>query len=181
MSVSVVAALQTFKMHGLIVLALIAGFTVGHLVNAHFYNDDAPVQPIEFSHRIHATENEIPCMHCHVHAATSISAGVPSVNKCMNCHLSMPGVLKNKEIVKLRGYWDRGEPIPWLKVHDVPDFVYFPHKRHIQADVACQDCHGQVQEMDRVEKVSSLKMAWCLDCHQEREVENGRDCWTCHK
>ncbi|MDH3647163.1 MAG: cytochrome c family protein [Gammaproteobacteria bacterium] len=181
MSVSVLAALRTFKKHALIVLAVIVGFTVGHLVNANFYSDDAPVQPIEFSHRIHAAENEIPCMHCHVHAATSINAGVPSVNKCMNCHRAMPGVWESPEILKVRGYWERSEPIPWVKVYDLPDFVYFPHKRHIQAEVECQSCHGDVQEMDRVEKVSPLKMQWCLDCHKTREVENGRDCWTCHK
>ncbi len=181
MSVSVLAALRTFKKYALIALAVIVGFTAGHWVNAAFYSENAPVQPIEFSHKIHAQDNEIPCMHCHVHVARSINATVPSVNKCMNCHRNMPGVWETPEIVKLRGYWERQEPIPWIKVHDLPDFAYFPHKRHIQAGVDCANCHGDVAGMDRVKQVEPLKMQWCLDCHNERQVEHGRDCWTCHK
>ena len=181
MSVSVAAALRTFKKPALIAAALIVGFFVGHWVNAAFYSDYAPEQPIHFSHRIHAQENEIPCMHCHVHAERSASAGVPSVNKCMNCHAGMPAVWDRPEIVKLRDYWERQEPIPWIKVHDLPDFAHFPHKRHIQAGLECQQCHGAVQEMDVVQKIAPLKMQWCVDCHTERGVEHGRDCWTCHK
>ena len=105
MSVSVLTALRTFEKHALLALAVVIGFAVGWMVNAYFYSDDAPIQPIEFSHQIHTTDNQIPCMHCHVHAATSISAGVPSVNKCMNCHRAMPGVWESEEIIKLRGYW----------------------------------------------------------------------------
>lgn len=181
MSVSVSSALRTFKKHFLIAAAVIIGFTIGHWVNAAFYSENAPEQPIAFSHRIHAQDNQIPCMHCHVHAATSPSAGVPSVNKCMNCHRNMPAVWESPEIVKLRGYWERAEPIPWVKVHDLADFVYFPHKRHIQAGLECATCHANIENMDVVAQTAPLKMKWCVDCHTERAVEHGRDCWTCHK
>lgn len=181
MSVSVLDALRTFKRPLLLVLVLLVGMFVGTLVHAAFFSHNEPVQPIEFSHAIHAGDNAIPCMNCHIYAAKSISSGVPSVNKCMNCHKSMPDVLHRPEIIKLREYWDKQEPIPWVRVHDLPDFVYFPHKRHVQAGVDCSNCHGDVAEMSRIRQVAPLKMQWCLDCHAEKQVANGRDCWTCHK
>lgn len=179
MSVSVSDALRPFKKPTLIALIGLIGFLVGNWVNATFYSDRAPVQPIEFSHRIHATENQIPCLHCHVYANRTPSAGVPSVSKCMGCHRTI--ATDKPEIQKVHQYWEDQQPIRWIKVHDVPDFVHFTHKRHVLAEVACQECHGPVETMDRVERVASLRMPWCVDCHTEREVENGRDCWTCHK
>ena len=97
----------------------------------------------------------------------------------MNCHKVV--ATDKPEIQKLTRYWEDQKPIPWIKVHDVPDFVHFTHKRHIQAGVECQTCHGPVETMDKIEKVSSMKMPFCVDCHTDNHVENGRDCWTCHK
>ncbi len=180
MSISVLEALRPFKKAVLLIVLGLVGFLFGNWLNDTYYSDASPIQPINFSHRIHATENEIPCQYCHVHAARSTSAGVPSVEKCMGCHKAI--ATDRPEIVKLAGYWERQEPIPWVKVHDVPDFVYFPHKRHIQAGLDCQTaCHGPVATMDRVTRLASLKMPWCVDCHTEKQVEHGRDCWTCHK
>jgi hypothetical protein len=81
----------------------------------------------------------------------------------------------------LVSYWETKEPIPWIKVHDLPDFVHFTHKRHVQADIECQTCHGPVETMDVVSREAPVKMGLCLACHRENEVEHGTDCWTCHK
>jgi hypothetical protein len=97
----------------------------------------------------------------------------------VSCHTI---VAKDRpQIRKVMDYWESRQPIPWVKVHDLPDFVYFPHKRHVQANVACETCHGQVDSMHRVQRVAPLTMGWCLDCHKEHRVEHGLDCWTCHK
>jgi hypothetical protein len=179
MSISVADALKTFRKPALIAFTAIAGLVIGAWANATFFPTTSPDQPIQFSHKIHAGDNQIPCQHCHVYAARSPSAGVPSVNKCMNCHKAV--AIDRPEIVKVRGYWERNEPIPWLKVHDLADFVYFPHKRHVQAGVACQHCHGPVETMEKVKREAPLTMPWCVDCHRANEVQNGTDCWTCHK
>ncbi|MEE8345270.1 MAG: cytochrome c3 family protein [Woeseiaceae bacterium] len=181
MSISVLEALQPAKKPALLGLVAVLGLLAGVWVHGKYYSDRSPVQPIEFSHKVHATDNEIPCQHCHIYAATTPVAGVPSVSKCVGCHKSLPDVREQPEILKLNAYWEKREPIPWIKVHDVPDFVHFTHKRHIKADVECQECHGPVETMDRVTRVATLRMPWCVDCHTEKDVEHGRDCWTCHK
>ncbi|MCC7202218.1 MAG: cytochrome c3 family protein [Nitrospirae bacterium] len=154
-------------------------FISGYMINTVWFSDNHPAQPIAFSHRIHAGDNGIPCLDCHIYAERSAVAGVPSVQKCIGCHK----IIKREapEVVKLNGYWERQEPIPWIKVHNLPDFVTFPHKRHIRGGVQCNLCHGNIPEMDVVTRVSSLKMGWCIGCHTSYNVKNGRDCWTCHK
>ena len=179
MSIAVSEALKYFTKPAIVVVVGVVGFFAGWSINAMFYPDTSPVQPINFSHKIHAGEHAIPCLHCHLNAAKSPSATVPSVSKCMNCHKAV--ATDKPEIQKLAQYWENKEPIPWIKVYDVPDFVHFTHKRHIQAGVTCQRCHGPVETMDRITRVSSLKMSFCVDCHTENDVQNGRDCWTCHK
>ena len=118
-------------------------------------------------------------MYCHVQARRSASAGVPSVSKCAGCHKEV--ATDRAQIKKLMAFWENKEPIPWIKVHDLPDFVHFPHKRHVAAGLECQTCHGPVETMDRVKQIAPLEMGWCLNCHKEYEVDNGLDCWTCHK
>jgi hypothetical protein len=155
------------------------GLVIGYYANAAFYPGTTPEQPINFSHKIHAGDFEIPCMYCHTQARRSISAGVPSVNKCVGCHNEV--ATDRPQIRKVINYFENKEPIPWIKVHDLPDFVYFPHKRHVQADVECQTCHGPVETMEKVTRMAPVKMGECLACHKENEVEHGLDCWTCHK
>ncbi len=179
MSVSVLDALKTFTKPTMIALVGLISFLLGAVIHGTIYSDAAPVQPIEFSHRVHAGDNEIPCMMCHAYADRSPSAGVPSVSKCVGCHRTIAA--DKPEVQKIFSYWDERQPIPWIKVHDVPDFVHFTHKRHIKAGIECEECHGAIETMDRVERQESLKMPWCVSCHTEREVEHGRDCWTCHK
>ncbi|MBI5492447.1 MAG: cytochrome c3 family protein [Deltaproteobacteria bacterium] len=168
-------------MKKLIVYALtgVISLAIGYWVQQQFFSDRAPVQPINFSHKIHAGVNKIPCQYCHIYAERSRVSGVPNVQRCMGCHKIIK--TDSPEIQKVTAYWEKKEPIPWTKVHNLPDYVYFPHKRHVRAGVECTNCHGDVPNMDRITKVSSLQMGWCLTCHTQRNVKNGRDCWTCHK
>ena len=179
MSVSIVPTLKVLKPAARVILVTFIGILVGYYANAMFFPGTSPEQPINFSHRIHAGDNEIDCMYCHVQARRSPSAGVPSVNKCMGCHQEI--ATDRPQVRLLTNYWQTREPIYWVKVHDLPDFVHFTHKRHVAAGIECQTCHGPVETMDVVSREAPLKMGLCLDCHRQNEVEHGTDCWTCHK
>ncbi len=140
-----------------------------------------PEQPIKFSHVTHVQNNKIECQFCHWGVAKSHFANIPEEEVCMGCHKFVKGTTdtQKKEIGKLEEYYNTGESIPWIKVHVMPDYLRFNHKRHVKAGVACQECHGQVPEMETVERVSSMKMGWCVDCHRERGTSI--DCAVCHK
>ena len=179
MAISIVPALRALKPAALVSAVALFGLAVGYW--ADVASVTGPEQPIAFSHKIHAGEYEIPCLYCHTQARRSISAGVPSVSKCVGCHNEI--ATERPQIRKLISYWQNKEPIPWIKVHDLPDFVHFTHKRHVLADIECQTCHGPVETMDRIRLTSAapMKMGLCLNCHKKHEVDNGLDCWTCHK
>ena len=125
---------------------------------------EAVDQPVQFDHRHHAVDDRIDCIYCHSGAEVSDYAGVPSTEVCMGCHSQVWNSSPLLEPVR-RSYFS-GNPIPWNRVHDLPDFVYFNHAVHVQRGVGCSACHGRVDEMARVYKVASLSMGWCLDCHQ---------------
>ena len=138
---------------------------------------EAPkAQPIAFSHRVHAQDHAIPCLYCHPYARRGPVAGLPSVQRCVGCHTTIAN--ERPEVLKLMGYWDRAEPIAWERVHDLPDFVRFNHKRHVLAQVDCRECHGDVQSMEAAQQVNSLEMGFCLECHRRRGAST--DCLTCH-
>ncbi len=139
--------------------------------------DRSPEQPIAFSHKLHAGDNGIPCLFCHRDAPVSPVAGIPAVADCRACHQFIAP--NAPEIQKLTGYWEKQEPIPWVRVYSLPDFVYFPHMMHIRAGVGCDHCHGNVATMARITRSVSLRMGWCLNCHREHKASI--DCWTCHK
>lgn len=126
----------------------------------------SPVQPIAFSHKLHAGQNKIPCLYCHSAARTSRHAGIPPASVCMNCH----SLLENQtvQLEKLKESVQDRRPIRWVKVHNLPDFVYFNHSQHVLSGVACQRCHGAVERMERVEQAAPLTMGWCLECHREQ-------------
>ncbi len=139
-------------------------------------------QPIEFPHDRHADKFKINCMYCHSNARRSKVASIPPVAKCIGCHEHIPSVREKPRIKKLFSYWEQKKPIPWLKVHDLPDFVYFSHKRHIQRFIfkdgrptqqVCGMCHGDVKTFTVGQKVRPLTMGWCLSCH--RQFEKGPD------
>jgi hypothetical protein len=137
----------------------------------------SPIQPLAFSHKVHAGDNAIQCLFCHRYAPKSPVAGLPAVADCRACHLFIAP--DSPEIKKLMGYWEKREPIPWVRVHSVPDHVYFPHMMHVRAGIGCTTCHGEVAAMERLTRTASLKMGWCLDCHRQHKASI--DCWTCHK
>ena len=150
----------------------------GAVAYAFFFSSPvAPEQPIAFSHVTHAQKNEMACEYCHIYARRSSVAGVPSVQKCAGCHEMI--AVEDPEVQKLLQYWDKREPIPWKKVYNLPDFVYFSHRMHLNANLGCEQCHGEVAQMERVERVSSLEMGWCLKCH--KKLDAPIDCWVCHK
>jgi hypothetical protein len=136
----------------------------------------APEQPIAFPHDVHAGTYKIPCQYCHSGVSKSSFAGIPATGTCMGCHRiagrNLPGVKQ------LTAYWERGESVPWVRVHDLPDFVQFTHQPHIRAGIDCAECHGQVREMKAVAKQQPLTMGWCITCHMAREAPT--DCLTCH-
>ena len=136
-----------------------------------------PEQPLNYSHVIHVDKNNIECTYCHSGVTKSSYATVPSLESCMGCHKLIR--TDRPDIKKLKEAWDKGHPIEWEPVNRLPEHAYFTHERHIKAGVGCQKCHGQVQKMPRVEKVSSLKMGWCVSCHRERGAST--DCATCHQ
>src|SRR5690606_4090543 len=124
-------------------------------------------QPVEFDHRHHVVDDEIECLYCHREAETSATAGVPSTDVCMGCHAQVWNESPLLEPVR-RSYFSN-QPIPWNRVHNLADFAYFNHAVHVQRGIGCVQCHGRVDQMARVEKVESLQMRWCLDCHRNAD------------
>jgi predicted CXXCH cytochrome family protein len=140
----------------------------------------AAEQPIAFSHEIHVGHNGMQCQFCHVGVAEGPVAGIPSVELCMGCHEHIE--TENQEIIKLAGYWERQEPIPWQRVYEQPDFVYFAHYSHVAAGVSCGSCHGDVAAMSEVNQVVEMNMGFCLACHAEQENKDELyDCAVCHR
>ncbi|MDC7999450.1 cytochrome c3 family protein [Aequorivita todarodis] len=177
-----------------IFLILAAGyFAYGYMMQVGVDQGYAPVQPIHYSHKIHAGDNQIDCNYCHSSARKSKHSGIPSLNVCMNCHKNISEVAPETateeyskefydgEIAKLykavgwdvenQQYTGKTEPVKWVRIHNLPDFVYFNHSQHVTvAGVACQTCHGEIQEMEVVEQFAPLTMGWCINCHKETNV-----------
>jgi cytochrome c551/c552 len=133
-----------------------------------------PDQPIWFSHKVHAGQNRIDCEYCHFTAETSMHAGIPPASVCMNCHSQVKEGKQTgkKEIAKIYDAINNNKPIEWIKVHNLPDYVYFNHEQHVKVGkLDCTECHGNVEEMDQVAQVQPLSMGWCLDCHRTHEVQ----------
>ncbi len=156
-------------------------------------------QPIEFPHDVHAGKMGINCMYCHTYARRSAVSGLPPLQKCIGCHEHIDSVKDKPRIKKLFEYWEAKRPIPWKKIHSLPDFVRFDHERHIQrfyfqqgqpVQEVCAHCHGDVKTMTVAEKVTPLTMGWCVSCHEQDHPENAvsaktangpNDCSYCHK
>ena len=133
-----------------------------------------PDQPIAFSHQIHAGQNQIDCEYCHFTAGESMHAGIPPVETCMNCHnLVKEGKKTGKEeIAKIYAAIDNNKPIEWVKVHNLPDHVYFNHAQHVNVgQLECEECHGDVENMDEIIQAEDLSMGWCVECHRTTEVQ----------
>jgi hypothetical protein len=150
---------------GFLILGLGTAFAAREISRVGVHQGYAPDQPIAFPHKVHAGDNKIQCLYCHYGARTSRHAGIPSASICMNCHSMLDK--QTVEIEKLKEAVQEKRPISWVKVHNIPDFVYFNHSQHVQSGVLCQKCHGPVEQMDKVEQVMPLTMGWCLSCHRE--------------
>lgn len=168
-----------------LVVVIVAITNIGRQVN--FNVDYRPSQPIAFSHKVHAGDNDIQCIYCHYGAEKGRHAAIPPVELCMNCHKQIKK--DSSEVAKINDYISRQTPIPWVKVHHFPDFAYFNHSQHVAVGkVSCQECHGEVEKMGRVKQSSIFNMGQCLDCHRKNEIappndhksKAGGDCARCH-
>jgi hypothetical protein len=147
-----------------------------------------PQQPIPFSHQLHSGTLRVPCLYCHSGAQKSRQAGVPSVEKCMNCHRVTK--TESAPIRKLAEIYARGTLLPWHRIHTLPDHVFFDHRPHVNSGVLCQTCHGEVQTMNVVYQKMSLRMSNCLGCHRDPRnalpagsaITRGPEhCYACHR
>ena len=172
-----------------------AYFVYGYFMQIGVDQGYMPIQPIHYSHKIHAGANQIECKYCHSSERVSKHSGIPSLNVCMNCHQNIAeyngeedlenGYTKDfytKEIKKLyaavgwdeenQRYTGESQPVKWVRIHNLPDFVYFNHAQHVEVgEIACQKCHGPVEEMEIMYQHSSLTMGWCINCHRETNVK----------
>lgn len=130
----------------------------------------APEQPIPFSHKLHAGYYEIDCKYCHTGVEKSKNANIPSANICMNCHNSIRTTSPN--MAKIYESIEKDEPIQWVRVHNLPDLAYFNHSQHVKvAGLDCENCHGDVKNMEVIQQHSLLTMGWCIDCHRQTEIQ----------
>lgn len=125
----------------------------------------SPVQPVAYSHAQHAGELGIDCRYCHNTVENAAFAAIPPTATCMNCHKFIGA--KSDKLLKVRESDASGDPIRWIKVHDLPDYVYFDHSAHVTRGVSCVECHGRVDRMVQVTQVERLSMGWCLECHRD--------------
>jgi hypothetical protein len=147
---------------GLILFAMVLGRS-SYVTRANEYID----QPIQFSHLHHVTDDGIDCRYCHTSVETSPFAGIPPTKTCMNCHSQLFATEPILEPV--RASFRDDKPLHWVRVHDLPDFVYFNHSIHVKKGMGCESCHGRVDQMPLMEQVNTLQMEWCLNCHRNPE------------
>ncbi len=181
-----------------VILLMLSGayFVYGYFMQVGIDQNYAPIQPIHYSHKIHAGENGIDCKYCHSSARVSKNAGIPSLNVCMNCHKNISEFTGDKdstyvdyskefytaEIQKLydavgwdpatQSYTGKTKPVKWVRIHNLPDFAYFNHSQHVTvAGIECQTCHGPVETYEEMKQFAPLTMGWCIDCHRKTDVK----------
>ena len=153
----------------LVLLAMVALIAVGWLTLYKALPAQSglltPQQPIPFSHKHHVGDDGIDCRYCHWSVEKSAFAGIPSADVCLSCHSQL---FSDAPLLEpLRAAARTGMPLHWVRVHDLPDFVFFDHSIHVAKGVGCVECHGRVDRMARIERVASLEMQWCLSCHRD--------------
>ena len=146
----------------LITLAIVLGRS-SYVTRASEYVE----QPIQFSHLHHVGDDGIDCRYCHTSVETSSFAGIPPTKTCMNCHSQLFATEPILEPV--RASFRDDKPLHWVRVHDLPDFVYFNHSIHVKKGMGCETCHGRVDQMPLMQQVNTLQMEWCLNCHRNPE------------
>jgi Cytochrome c7 and related cytochrome c len=144
---------------GLIGLAMMLGRS-SYVTRAHEYVE----QPVQFSHLHHVLDDGIDCRYCHTSVETSSFAGIPPTKTCMNCHSQ---IWQSAPILEpVRASFRDDKPMQWIRVHDLPDFVYFNHSIHVKKGMGCETCHGRVDQMPLMKQENSLQMEWCVNCHR---------------
>jgi hypothetical protein len=170
-----------------------------------------PVQPVPYSHELHAGQLGIDCRYCHTTVEEAAHAAIPPTQTCMNCHQKIRA--EAPTLLPVRESFATGMPVPWVRVHDLPDYVYFNHSAHVRRGIGCVSCHGRIDKMVEVAQDQPLTMGWCLDCHRQPEkhlrpvefvtkldwvpsedqltmgrrlkeqnnINPSTDCWTCHR
>lgn len=192
----------TIAITSIVLLILAGYWIVNGAVNMGRQQNYMPKQPVFYSHKVHAGVNQINCLYCHAGAEKSKQAMIPSTNVCMNCHKQISEYTGTEKLITYEGHevngteeikklysaagWDpakkaykrnaKGEilatPIQWVKIHNLPDHVYFNHSQHVAVGkVQCQSCHGAIQEMDEVHQAADLSMGWCINCHRNTTVQ----------
>jgi hypothetical protein len=164
------------------VVALVAGPMILMRTPYATHEGDPVQQPVEFDHRHHVRDDEIACVYCHRTVETGARAGIPATEVCMGCHAQVWN--RSPLLAPVRASWAQGTPIPWRRVHDLPDHVYFNHAVHVTgARLPCATCHGDVASMPRVSKAAPLTMGWCIDCHRQggRALTPLTTCSACHR
>lgn len=180
-----------------VILFLVGGYmTVSGAIGLGRTQHYEPEQPIFYSHKVHAGTNQISCLYCHGNTELGKQANIPSLNICMNCHMGIneykgpdklvdaegnerDGTAEIQKLYKYAGYeygktWDvsKATPIPWVRIHNLPDHVYFNHSQHVKVGkVQCQTCHGEIQNMNEVYQFADLSMGWCINCHRNTQVQ----------
>ena len=166
---------------GLILLAATAALLSAY-AGASSTQGNSPEQPVHFPHTLHAGGAlKINCLYCHYTANKSPDPGLPAVGTCMGCHTIIR--TDKPEVQKLASFWNKKQAVPWVRIHKLPEYVHFPHMRHVNAGVSCQTCHGDVQKMLQVYQQNSLNMGWCVNCHVGRSNPPHKaryDCAVCH-
>lgn len=192
----------TIAITGIVLLSLAGYWIVNGGVNMGRQQNYMPKQPVFYSHKVHAGVNQINCLYCHAGAEKGKMAMIPSTNVCMNCHKQISEYTGTEKLITYEGKevngteeihklyeaagWDPvkkqykrdangnilAKPIEWVKIHNLPDHVYFNHSQHVAVGkVQCQSCHGPIQEMDEVHQFADLSMGWCINCHRQTSVQ----------
>ena len=151
---------------GLVPLAAAAGGGLYYYGgNKHLEVGYSPEQPVAYSHKLHAGDLGIDCRYCHSNVERSAKASVPPTETCMNCHAKVR--TDSLKLLPVRESFAEDKPIPWIRVHNLPDYVYFDHSAHMSAGVGCVSCHGRVDQMPQVKQTQPLSMGFCLECHRD--------------
>lgn len=150
-----------------------------------YTTQQSPEQPIQFRHDVHVNLG-VQCLYCHPGAARGASSGLPTQNKCWGCHQQIAKTLTSERLAVLVEYVENNKPIEWVPVAQVPDFVHFNHRPHIAAGLNCENCHGDMSQVEIAENPQVMNMGWCIDCHKQRAGDDEEkfikltDCGTCH-
>jgi hypothetical protein len=155
----------------IIFFGILGPFATAAVAGIWYYGTDkffsvgyTPKQPIDYSHKLHAGDMGMDCRYCHTTVDKAAFAAVPSNQVCMNCHAKVR--TDSPKLLPLREAWATNKPLPWVQIHNLPDYVYFDHSAHLSAGVGCTSCHGRVDQMIKVGQQEPLTMGWCLECHR---------------